>query len=274
MTVSNAPDVRRVAVARGVSIPYVDQGARDGVPVVLIHGLGDSLRSYELVRAHLPRDVRALVPSLRGHGDADRPDQGYTPADHAGDIAVLLHDAGVDQAVIAGHSSGSQIAQLFAVTYPQRTRGLVLIGAPGPHPNRAATAEMTVEVAALADPIDETWLRDFAASTIAGPVPETFLDMIVAEARKVPARVYRAAWPGIRDFDLSGDLHRITAPSIIVWGDQDRVPIATREAQDQLVDAIPDARLIIHSGAGHSPHWEQPERFATDLASFVRSLPT
>ena len=59
---------RRVRVAAGVSIPYVDQGGSDGVPVVLIHGLGDSLRSYEFVQAHLPGDVRTLVPSLRGHG--------------------------------------------------------------------------------------------------------------------------------------------------------------------------------------------------------------
>ncbi len=261
-----------MGVARRVTIPYADQGARGGVPVVLVHGLGDSLRSYEPVLAHLPGDLRALVPSLRGHGDADRPDQGYTPADHVGDLAVLLDDAGVDEVVIAGHSSGSQIAQLFAVTHPRRTRGLVLIGAPGPHPNRAAAATMTAEIAALADPIEATWLRGFAASTIAGPVPETFLDMIVAEARKVPARVYQAAWPGIRDFDVSRDLQRIAAPTTIIWGDQDRVPVATREAQSQLVDAIPDARLIIYTGAGHSPHWEQPERFAADLASFVRGL--
>lgn len=63
----------------GVSIPYVDQGGSDGVTVVLIHGLGDSLRSYEPVQAHLPEGMRTLVPSLRGHGDADRPQRGYTP---------------------------------------------------------------------------------------------------------------------------------------------------------------------------------------------------
>jgi len=255
-----------------MSIPYADQGVQAVGPVVLIHGLGDSLRSYEPVLAHLPLDVRALVPSLRGHGDADRPDQGYTPADHVGDIALLLDDAGVNQAVIAGHSSGSQIAQLFAITHPRRTLGLVLIGAPGPVPDQAAAARMTEEVAALRDPIDDTWLRDFAASTLAGPIPEAFLDTIVAESRKVPARVYQTAWPGIRDFDLSGDLQRITVPTIIIWGDQDRVPVATRECQNQLVDAIPDARLMIYQGAGHSPHWERPQQFAADLASFVRSL--
>ncbi|HUH07130.1 MAG TPA: alpha/beta hydrolase, partial [Egibacteraceae bacterium] len=250
------------------------RGPRGRVPVVLVHGLGDSLRSYDFVMAHLPDDVRALALSLRGHGDADRPDDGYWPADHVADLEALLDGAGVERAVLAGHSSGSQIAQLFAVSHPQRVRGLVLIGAPGPHPDPEASAAMTAEISALADPIDEGWLREFAESTVAGSIPQAFLDTIVAEARKVPARVYRAMWPGIRDFDISRDLQRIPAPTILVWGDQDRVPVATREAQRQLVAAIPRARLIIYPGAGHSPHWEHPRRFAADVASFVRGLPT
>ncbi len=262
--------IRRVRVAPGVSIPYADQGRSDGVPVVLIHGLGDSLRSYEPVQAHLSGDVRTLVPSLRGHGDADRPEHGYAPADHMHDIRAVLDDAGVPDAVVGGHSSGSQVAQLFALTYRRRIRGLILIGAPGPRPDPAAAAWMNSEIAALKDPIDERWLRAFAESTVAEALPEGFLEIILTEARKVPARVYKAAWPGIRDFDVSADLHRITARTLLVWGDEDRVPVATRSAQEQLLDAIPNAQLLIYAGAGHSPHWECPERFASDLATFVR----
>lgn len=274
MRPAERPQARRVAVASGVSIAYFECGADEGLPIVLVHGLGDSLRSFEPVLAHLPHDVHALVPSLRGHGDSDRPEHGYAPADHVEDLRVLLDAAGVFQTVIGGHSSGSQVAQLFALTYPQRTRGLVLIGAPGPHPDRAAAARMSADIAALEDPIDEGWLRDFALSTVSGPVPASFLNMIVAESRKVPARVYQASWPGIRNFDVSTDLHKITAPTLIVWGDHDRVPVATRSAQDQLADAIRDARLVIYKAAGHSPHWEQPQRFAADLEAFLRSRPT
>lgn len=264
----------RVAVAPGVSIAYLERGVDEGVPIVLIHGLGDSLRSFEPVLAHLPDGVHTLVPSLRGHGDSGRPEHGYAPADHVEDLRVLLDAAGVDQTVIGGHSSGSQVALLFALTYPQRTRGVVLIGAPGPHPDRVAAEMMSADIAALEDPIDEAWLREFALSTVSGPVPESFLNMIVAESRKVPARVYQASWPGIRDFDVSTDLRKITAPTLIVWGDQDRVPVSTRSAQDRLADAMREARLVVYEGAGHSPHWEHPQRFAADLEAFLRSRPT
>jgi pimeloyl-ACP methyl ester carboxylesterase len=157
-----------------MSMSYVDQGESTGMTIVLIHGLGDSLRSYEPVQAHLPDDVRLLVPSLRGHGDADRPQQGYTPADHVEDIRAVLEDAGVAHAVIGGHSSGSQIAQLFALTYPERIRGLVLIGAPGPRPDPAAATRMSAEIDALEDPIDERWLRDFARARLPDACPMTF----------------------------------------------------------------------------------------------------
>jgi non-heme chloroperoxidase len=264
--------LRRVEVAPGVVLPYTDQGDSTGVTVVLIHGLGDSLRSYEPVQDHLPEDVRVLVPSLRGRWDADRPQRGYSPADQVEDIRALLEHAGAVDAVVGGHSSGSQTAQLFALTYPTRVRGLVLIGAPGPRPEPAAAARMSAEVDALEDPIDERWLRDFAESTVAGRMSEDFLKVIVAESGKVPAWVYQAVWPGIRDFDVSANLHRITAPTLLVWGDQDAVPVATRSAQEQLCEAIPNARLLIYAGAGHSPHWERPKRFAADLLTFVRGL--
>lgn len=266
--------IRRVAVAPDVVIPYIDQGAADGVPVVLIYALGDSLRSYEPVLTQLPGDVRALVPSLRGHGDADRPGQGYTPVDFAGDIAALLDDAQVESAALVGHSSGAQIAQQFALTYPQRTSGLVLIGAPGTIHSHPGAAEFDKVFGELTDPGDPALVRALTQSQLVQPVPTSFLDTLVAERLKVPARVIKATWSGIRDFDIASELGRIAAPTLVVWGDQDRVAVASREVQEQLVAAIPSARLVVYAGAGHDLHWEEPARFAMELVSFVRSLPT
>lgn len=267
------PSIRRAAVAPDVVIPYIEQGATDGVPVVLIHALGDSLRSYEPLLTHLPDDLRVLVLSLRGHGDADRPEEGYTPAGFAGDIAAVLDDAQIESAVLVGHSSGAQIAQQFALTYPQRTLALVLVGAPGTIHTHPGAAEFDEMFGALTDPLDPALLRAITQGQLVQPVPASFLDMLVAERLKVPARVIKATWAGSRDFDVTRELTRIMAPTLVVWGDQDHVAVASREAQEQLVAAIPGARLVVYVGAGHHVHWEEPARFAIELASFVRSLP-
>lgn len=264
--------VSRVHVDEGVSVPVADQGLRVAPCAVLLHGMGDSWRSYEPVLEHVPDDVRVLVPTLRGHGDADRPDSGYTPAGFVSDLVALLDHVGVEQAVIAGHSSGAQVAQLFALMYPRRTLGLVLVGAPGPMRDHPGVAELDRTFSTLADPIDPAFARGFTASLFAGPPPPGFLDMQVAESVKVPARVFRATWDGIREFDISDRLGEVSVPTLIVWGDRDRLAVASREVQDRFVRELPAARLVVYPGVGHSPHWEQPARFAADLASFVDSI--
>jgi len=267
-----ARTIRRVAVDDAVWVPVVDQGRMTDPCVVLVHGMGDSWRSYEPVLKHVPEGLRVLAPSLRGHGDADRPHSGYSPADFVSDLVAILDDASVERAVIAGHSSGAQVAQLFAIVHPRRTLATVLLGAPGPMRDHPRVGDLDGLFSTLEDPIDPPLLRGFTESLFAGPAPAGFIDTQVAESLKVPAHVIRSTWAGIRAFDISDQLGHIAVPTLIVWGDQDRVPVASKEAQDMLVRAIPDADLVVYDGVGHSPHWEQPARFAADLADFVRKI--
>lgn len=65
-------------------------------------------------------------------------------------------------------------------------------------------------------------------------------------------------------------LNKIEVPALLVWGDQDGV--VTRADQDAQMAAIEGARLVIYPGAGHGVHWEQPERFASDLLIFSQAL--
>src|SRR5688572_4155025 len=116
-------DVKSVALSTGVTLPYVEQGDPSGVPVVLLHGVTDSWRSFEPVLPFLPGSIRAFALTQRGHGDADRPAADYRPSDMAADVAAFLTSQGLDSAVIVGHSMGSTVALQYALDYPERTRG-------------------------------------------------------------------------------------------------------------------------------------------------------
>ena len=89
-------EVKFVALSNGVSIPFVEQGSPSGTPVVLLHGITDSWRSFEGVLPHLPRSIHAYALTLRGHGNADRPEAGYTPADFAADVATFMDAVGIE----------------------------------------------------------------------------------------------------------------------------------------------------------------------------------
>lgn len=114
--------VNSVELRSGVRLPYVEQGAPRGTPVLLLHGITDSWRSFERVLPHLPDSIRAFALSQRGHGDADRPTTGYRPQDFAEDLAAFMDALDLGPAVITGHSMGASIAQRFAIDHPGRAR--------------------------------------------------------------------------------------------------------------------------------------------------------
>jgi non-heme chloroperoxidase len=264
--------IKSVELPTGVMLPYVEQGAASGVPVLLLHGVTDSWRSFERVLPHLPGSIRAVALTQRGHGDADRPTAGYRFQDFAADLAALMDALGIEAAVIVGHSMGSYVAQRFAMDHPERTLGLVLVGSATTWRGNPAVLDLwNSAVSKLTDPVDPVFVREFQRSTLAQPVPQAFFEAVVQESLKVPARVWRAAFEAIVNDDHSGELGKIEAPTLIVWGDRDD-EFCPGGDQEALRAAIAGSRLVVYSGAGHALHWEEPERFAADLAAFVQGL--
>ena len=237
----------------------------------MLHGVTDSWRSFEPVLPHLPASIHAFALSQRGHGDSDRPAAGYRTREFAADLAAFTDVLGLGPAVIVGHSMGSTNAMRFAIDHPERTRGLVLIGAFASYrANQTLVEFWEADISRLRDPIAPAFAREFQESTLARPVPPAFLDMVVRESLKAPARVWRGAFAGLFEDDFAAELGEIVAPTVAFWGDRDA--FAHRADQDALVAGIPGARLVGYEGTGHAPHWEEPERFAADLTAFVTAL--
>jgi non-heme chloroperoxidase len=122
-------------------------------------------------------------------------------------------------------------------------------------------------VSRLTDPIDPRFVLDFQQSTLARPIASAFLDTMVQESLKVPARVWRAALGALLESSFSSEISAISAPTLIVWGEQDA--IASRSDQQVLANGIAGAQLRIYGRTGHAVHCEEPKRFASDLTSFV-----
>lgn len=260
-----------VTLRDGLMLPYAEVGDPAGRAVVLLHGYTDSWHSFEPVLPHFPASIRALALTQRGHGDAGRPAEGYRLHDLAGDLAALMDALGIGAAVIVGHSMGSAVAQRFALDHPGRVAGLVLAGSfATARGNPGVEGLWHDAVAGLADPVDADFARAFQAATLARPVPAGFLDMVIGESLKVPARVWRAALAGLLEADHSAELRQIDRPTLVVWGDRDA--FFPRSDQDALLAAIPNAQLLVYEGAGHGLHWEEPVRFARNVAAFVETV--
>lgn len=262
---------KTVTLASGIDLHYVESGDRSGVPLLLLHGYTDSWRSFQLLLEALPAGLRVLAVSQRGHGDSDKPRSGYDTGVLAADVAAFMDAIGIGSAVIAGHSMGSQVALRFAIDHPQRTRGLVLLGAfTTLKGNPEVEALWYQGVATLNDPVDPAFVRKFQQSTLARPVPPEFFASVLAESLKVPAYVWRSALRGQMEGDVSPVVAAISAPTLVLWGDRDG--IAARSQQEAIASAIPGARMITYAGTGHNPHWEEPLRAAADITAFLHRI--
>lgn len=222
-------------------------------PLVLLHGLSGSARWWRHNVLALARDFRVLVPDVVGFGRSRY--RGPLP-DMAGFAAVIagwaerLELGAVD---LVGHSMGGQIAAHVAGRFPERVRRLVLVDAAG-----------------IPRPLTPRALARFAAD-VAPPSrwgDPRFVPVIVGDALLTgPGTILRALVRILRD-DVRAVLPRITAPTLVLWGEGDTV-IPLEHARE-LRARIPGARLVVLHGAAHNPMVDRPDEFNRVVTAFLR----
>ncbi|MBZ4375980.1 alpha/beta fold hydrolase [Corallococcus sp. AS-1-6] len=265
-----SPREGSVRLSTGVTLRYVEQGRQDGPVVVFLHGYTDSHHTWDLDLPRFPRDFHLYALDQRGHGDSSRPACCYTQQAFAKDVVAFLDAKHVSRAVLVGHSMGSFIAQQVALDFPQRVKGLVLVGsAPTVAGNEVALGLKEV-VDTLTDPVDPAFIHEFQASTFYAPIPASYLDTLVSESAKLPARVWQDALDGLIAEDHSARLGRIRVPTLIIGGDHDG--FFSVEEQRALARAIPGSRYLLYPETGHAPHAERPQRFVNDVHHFLQRL--
>jgi len=267
---SSAPQERSIRLRTGVTLRYVEQGVKGGTAVVFLHGFSDSHHTWDLNVPTFPRNHHVYVLDQRGHGDSTRPACCYTQQSFAADVAAFLDAMGEQSAIIVGHSMGSFIAQQVALDFPRHVKGLVLVGSAPTVAGNPVALELKSLVDTFEDTVDPEFIRAFQESTFARAVPASYIDRLVSESSKVPARVWQDALDGLLAEDHSARLGRIRVPVLVIGGDQDGFfPVAEQRA---LANALPDADFVLYPGTGHAPHAEQPQRFKQDVTRFLRAV--
>lgn len=265
------PEVSTVTIDGGQTLSYAEQGDTSGPVLALLPGPTDSWLSYKPVLQRLPLSIRTIAVSQRGHGDSDKPEHGYRVEDFAADVVALLDTLDIDRAVLAGHSGSCLVARRVALDRPERVTGLVLEASPTTLQSHAGLQEFVASViSGLDDPIDPDFARSVVVDTSSGELEPEMLDLLVGELLKVPARVWREMFAKLLEYDDLVELALIAAPVLLVWGDADG--LVGHEMQEELARRMSSAELVVYRGVGHTPRWEDPLRFAADVAAFVERL--
>jgi pimeloyl-ACP methyl ester carboxylesterase len=268
---------RTVTLPDGITLAYVPLGDPHGQPVVLIHGYTDNARDWVPLIPYLSTHDRLIVVDLRGHGKSSKPECCYTRLDFAYDVKLLLDALQIPRADIVGHSMGSFVAQTFAEFWPERTRRVVLISSSGGPRAGAAAKKPAFDYAAqirqLKEPIDpdSPFMIEWWASPT--PVDPDFLRRQRRDAAGIPLKVWLAVLDqGLTSADLQRTLPRLTAPTLLIWGEKD--PLMEEDVRATLREALPHAQVKVFKGLGHNPFWEEPQACADVINAFLSPAPS
>jgi pimeloyl-ACP methyl ester carboxylesterase len=264
-------EVSAITLDSGLTISYRSQGTRSDPSVVLLPGPTDSWRSYQPILQAIPPHLCVVSVSLRGHGDSSKPRSGYSIEDLTSDVVPVLDALEIHRAVLVGHSGSCLVARRVALQAPARVAGLVLEASPttlrgDPNLEKFVTAV----VSELTEPIDPDFARSFLADTSTDELAAELIELLVEDLLKVPVHAWKEMFASLFDYDDTSELPLMNAPTLLVWGDAD--PLIPRSMQDELVRVLPRAELVVYHGVGHTPRWEEPERFARDITTFASQL--
>ncbi len=251
-----------------------DTGPRTAPVVILLHGLGSSLHTWEPWAQALSLHMRVIRFDLPGFGlTGPDPTGDYSDARAMTVLAALMDSLSIPHASLIGNSLGGKLAWQFAAAYPQRVDKLVLISpdgfaSPGFEYGRQAEVPTLARLLPYTMP---TWmLRMNLApaygdqSRLTDDVVARYRDMMLAPGVR---RALLARTAQVRLEPPEPLLKQIKAPTLLLWGERDAlIPISN--AQDYL-KAIPNCRLISFPELGHVPQEEAPARSLVPVAQFL-----
>jgi pimeloyl-ACP methyl ester carboxylesterase len=255
-------------VNQGTKIYWDEVGKGD--PLLLIMGLGYPSAAWYRTRPVLAKDYRTIAFDNRGVGQSDMPAGPYPIPTMASDAVAVLDAAQVERAHVFGISMGGMIAQEFALQYPHRVRSLILgcTAAGGPNAVRA-DADATAMLMARGGMTREQ-AAEAAVPFIYHPsTPRHLIDEDIETRRPWLAHpnAYIAQLQGILAWEAYSRLSQITAPTLVIHGESDRlVPAGNGKL---IAEKIPGAKLIMLAGASHIFPTDQPEAAHLAVRSFL-----
>ena len=263
-----------------VKLHYEEAGT--GTPIVFVHEFAGDCRSWEAQIRHFGRRYRCIAFNARGYPPSDVPDDVnmYSQVRARDDIKAVLDALKIDKAHIVGLSMGGFATLHFGFTYPERVLSLV-VGGCGYGAQADKRAQFAAETEAAAKRFEEIGMSKAAQGYALAPSRvqfqnkdprgwKEFADQLATNSTKGSALTMRGVQsrrPSL--FDLVEQMKTITAPTLIITGDEDWPCL---EPAILMKRTINSAGLVVLPNAGHTVNLEEPAAFNQQVADFLHAV--
>lgn len=234
--------------------------------LVLLHGWGGEWRSWFPIIERFKKTHRLLVPDLPGFGASSLP-HALELEDYTTEVLHWLHAQKLSQVVLVGHSFGGAIATLIAVKEPKLVKQLILVDASGIRPKSGARKRAMAAIASTGRKVLELPVLSRAFPMLRkalyslGPLKGS--DYAILSDKE-----WRQTFRNIVSRDISNDLVRVSCPTLLVWGSEDKdAPLWQGERMHELIS---HSNLLVFMDAGHFPYLDQTDRFEEAVREFLK----
>ncbi|WP_425409746.1 alpha/beta fold hydrolase [Hyphococcus sp.] len=265
----------------GLRVHYRDEGNRNGVPIVLLHGNSASLHTWAPLVERLGGEYRLITLTLPGHGlTGPNGAHDYSADGMLAALNLVAAETGLQRFVLGGNSMGGWLSWRYALDHPDRVEALLLLDAAG-MPLREGEEEPPLNLGfrLLAHPAGRFLMQRF---TPRAAVEESMRQSVSVQSIVTEEAVDRywelLRYPGnrkaagqrfltVREPQYAERIGEIAAPTLILWGAQDRLIYAS--AAQTFEERMQNTRVIVYEGVGHLPMEEAPDRTAADIDAFL-----
>jgi 3-oxoadipate enol-lactonase len=257
----------------GIKLHYEEHGR--GEPLVLVPGMGMDTSMWSEQLDVYKRYFRTILLDLRGGGQSEVPEPGYTPADLAEDTVSLLDHLEIERAHFGGFSLGGAAGLELAIAHPERLRSLSLHSsweATQPYPHFRRWLDLRGRIIAQNDPVVNVGTR--IISFFSPEFVNAREDRIELFIKRALANPYPMTPEGIAGHvqaclahDVRGRLEGIKVPTLITVGTRDRSTLPA--ASEYLHRHIPGSEFVLVNGTGHCSMFEAAEEFTTISLGFL-----
>jgi len=258
--------------ANGADLVYEERGG--GAPLLLLHGLGANLGTWEDQVAAFAPHYRTIAMDLRGSGasrDRKHPQGPFSIPQFAADARALLDHLGAAPAHVVGLSLGGMIAFQLGVDAPGHCRSLTIVNSgPAVVPRNLVerwALGMRRVVTQLVGPA--TFARLLAPKLFPGDEHAALRERFKAMVASNDPKAYVATLDAILGWSVLERIGGITVPTLVVSADHDYTSVASKEAY---VRRLPNARLVVVPDSRHALPMEAPDRFNAVLAAFLAEV--
>jgi len=267
----------------GLVVHYRDQGERDADAIVFIHGSSASLHTWEPVMERLGQRYRVIAYDQPGHGlTGPHPNDDYSADGMFEALDAVMADAGIERAALVGNSMGGWVAWRYALENPERVPALVLLDASGAPLPESAKPELPIGFKIVQSPVGR-WFAQYVTprSIVEKSAKASVYDESIVDDQMVDRYWELLRYPGNRratmarattnrEADYADRLAEIAAPTLILWGEEDKlVPVEAARVFDA---RIPNSFALIYKNVGHIPMEEVPANVAADIDAFLRDV--